>query len=522
MFLARIRIDCTDPTSAAGGCWSVARFLPRLVCAAALAALPSLAVAEISWHRDLAAARAASASSGKPVFALFVAKWDDKPGPEVFSNAEVEAVIAACFEPVRVDVDAQPDTVRAFDIQRVPSVAVLDAKGEAISRFDCPATPAEFVAASARAAQVAAAGDAPREEAQQATAVGFAPFRGGFEAESKVEDTSVADKVRQLSSFADSKSAPLRDPSRFPAIAAPSAYPTQHTPTAQPMAAPVTSPVPANATAPYGEPALARTPPPAAWPSQQPAASSYAQFQPAAPPAAAAPTIEPAPTNPNPWLAPGVATPGLPAADAEPEASATASDEGTSKKPESSGFMAAIQKPMSVFSKWTAKPVVAPPPKMPPALPQRPSALAASAGSIPPAAAARAPVADSHGSMPLGLEGYCPVTIAERSAWVEGRAQWGVRHRGRTYLFAGPEQQRAFMAEPDRYAPALSGDDPVLAFESGRSEAGRRTFGITYQSRMYLFASPETRAAFSADPNRYTTRVQIAEGLAPADAARRF
>ncbi len=518
MFLARIRIDCTDPTSAAGGFGSAARFLPRLVCAAALAAIPSLAVAEISWHSDLAAARAASASSSKPVFALFVATWDDKPGPEVFSNAEVEAVIAACFEPVRVDVDAQPDTVRAFDIQRVPSVAVLDATGEAISRFDCPATPAEFVAATARAAQVAAAGDAPREEAQQATAVGFAPFGGGFEADSKVEDTSVADKVRQLSSFADSKSAPLRDPSRFPAIAATPAYPPQHTPAARPMAAPVTAPVPATATASYGEPALARTPPPAAWPSQQPAASSYSQFQ----PAAAAPAIEPAPTNSNPWLAPGTATQGMPAADAEPEASATASDEGAAKKPESSGFMAAIQKPMSVFSKWTAKSSVAPPPKMPPAQPQRPSALAASAGGIPPAAAAQAPVADPHGSMPLGLEGYCPVTIAERTAWVEGRAQWGVRHRGRTYLFAGPEQQRTFMADPDRYAPALSGDDPVLAFESGRSEAGRRNFGITYQSRMYLFASPETRAAFSADPNRYTTRVQIAEGLAPSDAARRF
>ncbi len=124
--------------------------------------------------------------------------------------------------------------------------------------------------------------------------------------------------------------------------------------------------------------------------------------------------------------------------------------------------------------------------------------------------------------MPLGLEGYCPVTLVERGSWVEGRAQWGVRHRGRTYLFAGPEQKQAFLASPDRYAPALSGDDPVIAFESGRSEPGRRAYGVTYQSRMYLFSTPETRAAFSADPGRYTARVMIAEGLVAADGTRRF
>jgi len=150
---------------------------------------------------------------------------------------------------------------------------------------------------------------------------------------------------------------------------------------------------------------------------------------------------------------------------------------------------------------------------MPPALPK----LAASLVGPPQAAEA-----DTHGPMPLGLEGYCAVTVVERGSWVEGRPQWGARHRGRTYLFAGPEQQRAFLADPDRYAPALSGDDPVLAFEAGRSEPGRRAFGVSYQSRMYLFSSPETRAAFTADPDRYTARVMIAEGIAPADSIRRF
>lgn len=118
--------------------------------------------------------------------------------------------------------------------------------------------------------------------------------------------------------------------------------------------------------------------------------------------------------------------------------------------------------------------------------------------------------------MPLGLEGYCPVTLAEKGSWVEGRAQWGARHRGRTYLFAGEPQQRAFLADPDRYAPALSGDDPVMAFDSGKSVPGQRRYGVTYQSRIYLFSTPETRTAFSSDPQRYTGRVAMAEQRAPA------
>lgn len=113
--------------------------------------------------------------------------------------------------------------------------------------------------------------------------------------------------------------------------------------------------------------------------------------------------------------------------------------------------------------------------------------------------------------MPLGLEGYCPVTLVEKQVWTEGRPQYGARHRGRTYLFAGPEQQQTFLADPDRYAPALSGDDPVLAFEQGKSMPGQRRYGVVCQSRMYLFTSPATRDAFAANPDKYAGRVALAE-----------
>ena len=114
-------------------------------------------------------------------------------------------------------------------------------------------------------------------------------------------------------------------------------------------------------------------------------------------------------------------------------------------------------------------------------------------------------------TMPLGLEGYCPVALMETGNWVEGQARWGARHRGRTYLFSGLEQQQTFLSDPDRYSPALSGDDPVAAIDGGQTSPGQRRYGVTYQQRIYLFESPATRAAFAANPQRYTSRVLLAE-----------
>ena len=174
-----------------------------------------------------------------------------------------------------------------------------------------------------------------------------------------------------------------------------------------------------------------------------------------------------------------------------------------------------MQKPFTFWQKSPEIPkpsagATATPPTMPPARPLAPGAVpAATATAATPMPATAAP--DPYGSMPVGLEGYCPVTLADKGQWTEGRAQWGARHRGRTYLFAGEEQQRAFLADPDRYAPALSGDDPVLACDKGTSAPGQRRYGVTYQSRMYLFSSPETRSQFAANPNRYVGRVALAE-----------
>ena len=489
---------------------------------AALATIAALGVAiaptaaRAAWHADLPTAVSASRVSGKPVLAVFVAVWDSSSPSEteeLLANPEVDAVVSACFEPVQLDVDAHEQLTRQLAVEHIPSAVVLDADRQPLATFECPPTPAEFVAAAARAAQVAAASGLPADQTEPVKSpTRMAAGGGGGKGQANLAVTS---KVEQLSKFAgNARNNPGR-PSRFaPALDA--AF----------VETPIESATPARDTPTSYTPALPRMP--ATWPAEEPVASGLAGLQPTdqpstpTPPPSASPAeerrIQPAPATPSPWLA------GEPASTAvQPEARTTITDGGRVAEAEAeaeakpSSFWTAIQKPWSIFAGAPQDPNVeppAPPPTMPPARPQSPAAVVASGR-----------MADSQNvptTMPLGMEGYCPVTVVERGTWVEGRPQWGARHRGRTYLFAGPEQQQAFMADPDRFAPALSGDDPVLAFQSGRSEPGRRAYGVTYQSRMYLFSSPETRAAFSADPDRYTSRVLIAEGRVPVDGIRRF
>ena len=107
----------------------------------------------------------------------------------------------------------------------------------------------------------------------------------------------------------------------------------------------------------------------------------------------------------------------------------------------------------------------------------------------------------------LGLDGYCPVTLLEQERWVRGDPRYGVIHRGRTYLFVGPEEAKRFFADPDRFAPVLSGIDVVLAVEENRQIPGKREHGAWYEGRMYLFSSEASLRKFDQDPSRYAAVV---------------
>ena len=105
-----------------------------------------------------------------------------------------------------------------------------------------------------------------------------------------------------------------------------------------------------------------------------------------------------------------------------------------------------------------------------------------------------------------GLDGFCPVTLCEKQQWVPGDRRWGLFHRGRTYLFAGPEELKRFNADPDRYAPVISGNDVVLAADQGRSVPGMREHGVFFGNRVFLFSSEESLEKFAKNPNNYANQ----------------
>jgi protein disulfide-isomerase len=111
---------------------------------------------------------------------------------------------------------------------------------------------------------------------------------------------------------------------------------------------------------------------------------------------------------------------------------------------------------------------------------------------------------------PLGLDGYCPVTLVEREKWVKGDPKFGAHHQGRTYLFASAEAQAKFLQDQgyQKYAPALSGYDPVKYAERGELVDGKRVHGVFFHNQVFLFADEAGLQQFWADPERYATIVR--------------
>ena len=115
----------------------------------------------------------------------------------------------------------------------------------------------------------------------------------------------------------------------------------------------------------------------------------------------------------------------------------------------------------------------------------------------------------------MGLDGRCPVTLITKSKWRKGDARWGAVHRGYTYLFAGPEEQQKFLANPDEFSPILAGMDVVQLADVGQITQGNRRYGVLYDddgagpnpSRIYLFDSVASRNRFEASPESFARPV---------------
>jgi len=108
------------------------------------------------------------------------------------------------------------------------------------------------------------------------------------------------------------------------------------------------------------------------------------------------------------------------------------------------------------------------------------------------------------------MDGFCPVTLVDQARWQQGDTRWGAVHQGKTYLFANQQCQQKFLATPDRFAPILSGYDPVYYAEKGQLIEGKREHGVFFANRIFLFADEVALDRFSKHTEFYMARVREA------------
>lgn len=106
------------------------------------------------------------------------------------------------------------------------------------------------------------------------------------------------------------------------------------------------------------------------------------------------------------------------------------------------------------------------------------------------------------------LEGYCPIAL-QRGEWVNGDAQYAVRHRGKVYWLSDQSAMEKFLDDPDGASPVLSGYDPLIFLEEGRLVPGDIHFGLHEQvSGSYLlFSSKEAKKKFWGSFDKYTNQL---------------
>lgn len=532
--------------------------LGAVALATAATAVAAYGQDKMPWQPNLETAQRVAADTNRLVLIHFWAPWC---GPcrrldrEVFSRAETAKGLEANFVLVKLNADQARAKTRLYGVSTVPTDVITTATGQMVSQIHSPPTSAQYVAQmnqaaaghrslarkpqrsgtqqNAGSAGPPAAGPAgPPAQPAANSGAGYgqpyppatAPPVSPTQPPPAVAQAAAASGDRYAEYFPQQPSAatqpaaganpvtPAQAYSAVPSSAAtsqtaidPYAVPAGSAPpTVNPFAtptAPATTTAGPPATSPAGPTTVAN--PYAAPAAQPPAASPYGANAPAAQPPAANPYATPPAQQPSasPYAAPSPAANPYAAPTAQPPAANPYA--APTQPPAANPYAAATQPP-------AANPYAAGPPAGQPHVATAPYTQPAVPTTSPTTAVSNPPQLPP-GCPPIGLDGNCPVTLVERKRWIVGHASYGVVHRGRTYLFLGPQEKKKFLADPDRYSPVLSGIDPVLALDNQMNVPGRREFGVFgADGLIYLFADEKSRARFEANEQAYAARAKQA------------
>lgn len=494
---------------------------PLTLILGALLATPVAAQQDaMHWHQDLESAKVVAKETKRLLLIHF---WTPSCGPcmalerSVFNQPGVAAAIEAQFVPVKLNADENSATAQWYGITRVPTDVVATPDGQIITKMVSPPTPSAYVAGLADTAS------------KYNTRLGqtYAAAASAAPVQSQLNSAYAKLPVGQNAAFATAPQATATSPGGTPMPILPplaGAATVGNNPTPSPSPPP-TTPGFATVPAPTSPVAAAITQPttrlvpamPVAQSVPSTAPSTVANTSPIAPPplpqtvlnpavaSASAPTaqptpitpIGPAPTSPSQFQNQYVA--------AAPSAGAAIMAQPNTPSLQSAATPSLAAQTVPQYNRSEIGPPT-------PSTEFQPAASASVATNGPTSGTPDAKLLPP-GAPPLAFEGYCPVSMRNQWKWVPGNPQYGIVHLGRTYWFAGAEEQKQFWADPARYAPVLSGNDPVMAIDHQQQVPGKREHSLDYDGLFYMFASEATLQQFAANPAKYAAGVRQAMGI---------
>ncbi len=111
------------------------------------------------------------------------------------------------------------------------------------------------------------------------------------------------------------------------------------------------------------------------------------------------------------------------------------------------------------------------------------------------------------------LNGNSVLEYVHSGTLAPGNPRIGLFYRDRVYLFRNQQEKEQFNANPAAYADvdlAHRGASAVSLVESNRSVPGNPAIATRYRGLRYLFVSDQQRDAFLSDPDRYAQRSGMA------------
>jgi hypothetical protein len=100
----------------------------------------------------------------------------------------------------------------------------------------------------------------------------------------------------------------------------------------------------------------------------------------------------------------------------------------------------------------------------------------------------------------LAINGFDPVAYFTDGAALPGRGAFEYSFAGAVWRFRNEGNRAAFAASPDIYMVRFGGYDPV-DIARGSGVPGDPRLWLIMENQLFLFRTPEARAAFSGDPD---------------------